>query len=91
MLRARLLDDDLAVALEDLRLDLADVLVDQGLDRLLAGQDRAARASFTQVGQSESVVRGQPSGGLVRSWLFISGAGAHLGWNVPDSMRRLTA
>ena len=50
-----------------------------------------ARASFTQVGHSESVDRGQPSGGLERSWLFMSGAGAHLGWKVPDSIRRLTA
>ena len=36
-------------------------------------------ASRTQVGQSESVVRGQPNCGLERSALFMSGAGAHLG------------
>ena len=49
------------------------------------------RAYLTQVGHSESVDRGQPSGGLLRSWLFMSGAGAHLGWKVLDSSRRLTA
>ena len=37
-----------------------------------------ARVSRTQVGQSESVVRGQPSCGDVRSWLFSSGAGGPL-------------
>ncbi len=38
-----------------------------------------ARVSLTQVGQSESVSRGQPSAGDVRSQLFCSGAGAHAG------------
>src|SRR5688572_9096676 len=38
-----------------------------------------ARASFTQTGQRESVVRGQPSTGEVFSQLFGIGAGAHAG------------
>src|ERR1044071_7718462 len=38
-----------------------------------------ARASRTQVGHRESVVRGQPSAGEVRSQLLASGAGAHEG------------
>ena len=37
------------------------------------------RVSMTQRGQSESVSRGHPSGGLVRSWLLSSGPGAHPG------------
>src|SRR5262245_38898324 len=49
------------------------------------------RASRTHEGHSESVERGQPSGGADRSWLFGSGAGAHRGWNVCDASRRLTA
>ncbi len=39
----------------------------------------AVRTSFTQRGQSESVLRGQPSCGNVRSRRLSSGAGAHLG------------
>ena len=42
VLRAGLLDDDLAVALEDVRLDLADVLVDQRGDGLLAARGFAS-------------------------------------------------
>ena len=44
----------------------------------VAGQDRV-RASRTQVGHSESVVRGQPSAGDVRSELFSRGCGAQAG------------
>src|SRR5204863_8866594 len=40
--RTFLLDDDLAVALENVRVDLAVVLVDQRLDRLFAGKDSGA-------------------------------------------------
>ena len=39
----------------------------------------ALRVSMTQRGQSESVSRGQPSGGRLRSRLFGSGRGAHSG------------
>lgn len=39
----------------------------------------ASRASFTQRGHNESVVRGQPKGGLVRSLECISERGAHAG------------
>src|SRR5262245_11750668 len=41
----------------------------------------AWRTSCTHYGHNESVSRGQPSLGNVRSWLRRSGAGAHLGWN----------
>ncbi len=41
-----------------------------------------ARASFTHSGQSESVWRGQPSGGLVFSQDFRSGLSDHLGVKV---------
>ena len=51
--RAGLLDDDLAVALEDVRLDLADVLVDQRVDRLLAGED--PRARLADAGRAERI------------------------------------
>ncbi len=61
----------------------ADVLVDQRSIDCSPARIRA-RASRTQVGHSESVVRGQPSCGRVRSVLFISGAGAHFGWNGRD-------
>ena len=87
--RAGLLDDDLAVALEDVGLDLADVpWISDSTD--CSPERMRARVSRTQVGQSESVVRGQPSCGLERSRLFKSGAGDHLGWNDLASTRRLT-
>ena len=41
----------------------------------------AWRASRTQVGQSESVSRGQPSGGLVFWYDFSSGLSDHFGVN----------
>src|SRR5678816_3039784 len=41
----------------------------------------SCRASRTQVGQSESVFRGQPSGGFVFSYDFSSGLSDHLGMN----------
>ena len=49
-----------------------------------------ARVSRTQLGQSESVVRGQPRVGLVRCSLFISGAAAHCGWNEVPGNRLFT-
>src|SRR3954466_8741336 len=64
---------------------LTSVSIDCSPDRI------RRRASLTHVGHSESVDLGHPSGGLLRSWLFMSGAGAHLGWNVLDSSLRLTA
>src|SRR5438132_6718894 len=48
-----------------------------------------ARVSFTHVGHSESVVRGQPSVGNDRCELFGRGFDAHDGRNVPDATRRL--
>src|SRR5579862_9163804 len=48
-----------------------------------------ARVSRTHVGHNESVVRGHPSAGEVRSQLFDSGAGAHEGWKVPLGTGRL--
>ena len=50
-----------------------------------------ARASRTQVGQSESVVRGHPNCGFERCRCFSSGAGAHFGWKVPPSKCLLIA
>src|SRR5471032_1207736 len=41
----------------------------------------AWRASHVQVGQSESVSRGQPSGGFVFSYDFSSGLSDHFGMN----------
>src|SRR5688572_20171516 len=41
----------------------------------------ACRASRVHVGQSESVSRGQPSGGLVFSYDFNSGLSDHFGVN----------
>src|SRR5580765_2814898 len=41
----------------------------------------ACRASRVHVGQSESVSRGQPSGGFVFSYDFSSGLSDHLGVN----------
>ena len=55
-----LLDDDLAVALDDLRLDLADVLVDERCSmRLLAGED--ARARFAHAGRAQRIGRARPA------------------------------
>src|SRR5262249_4686648 len=55
VLRAGLLDHDLAVALDDLRLDLADLLVDERFHRLLAREDAATR--FFDAGRAERVGR----------------------------------
>ena len=49
------------------------------------------RTSLTQRGQSESVSRGQPSGGNVRSRRLSSGAGAHFGCGEGRSNRVLYA
>ena len=51
----------------------------------------SARTSVTQRGQSESVWRGNPSGGKVFSRCFSSGAGAHFGWKDRSGKRRSTA
>ncbi len=63
--RTGLLDDDLAVALEDVRLDLADVFLDQRLDRLIAAQD--ARARFTDAGRAQRIGRARPTELRLRS------------------------
>src|SRR6185369_333523 len=57
--------------------------------RSSAPERTASRTSFTQRGQSESVVRGQPSCGAVRSFFRKSGAGAHLGCRRPPGKRSL--
>ena len=51
----------------------------------------AARASFTHAGHSESVSRGQPSGGNVRSRALQERAGAHFGRGAGRSKRALYA
>jgi hypothetical protein len=50
-----------------------------------------ARARFTQTGQSESVVRGQPSGGDDFSQLFNSGPVAQGAWNNDRTRKRRVA
>src|ERR1700683_1019516 len=47
------------------------------------------RISGTHFGQSESVVRGQPSGGFSFCQLFCSGLSAHLGVNDAFGLMRL--
>ena len=55
----------------------------------LAGEHRARAPPSRTAGTSESVVRGQPSGGKVRSFLRCSGAGAQAGWKgLSGSARR---
>src|SRR5919112_1342600 len=50
-----------------------------------------SRTSLTQRGHRESVSRGKPSGGLVRSYDLRSGPGAHFGRIAsPSGSRRLT-
>ncbi len=49
----------LAVTLDDLRLDLADVLVDQRLDRLLAGEDAGPR--LLDAGRAQRIGRAGPA------------------------------
>src|SRR5260370_90927 len=48
------------------------------------------RISGTHLGHSESVERGQPSGGLVFSHDFKSGLSDHLGVNAGAGLMRLT-
>src|SRR6266511_5277063 len=50
-----------------------------------------ARVVFTQAGHNESVVRGQPSPGVVFSQLLRSGAEAQAGWNEEAGPRRTAA
>ena len=78
--RAVLDHQDLAVALDDLRLDLADLLVEQDLVVRLPSRI-SCRASRTQFGHSESVSRGQPSGGFTFCHDFSSGLSDHFGVN----------
>jgi hypothetical protein len=66
-----------------------------GLSAMSSGTERSPESTFSRVskthcGQSESVVRGVPSGGRLFSRLFSSGAGAHFGWKRPSAIRRLT-
>src|SRR5437588_12046435 len=51
----------------------------------------AWRASRTHVGHSESVLRGQPSGGLVFCHDFSSGLSDHFGMNDGPGLMRLAA
>ena len=61
------------------RLDLAGLAVDELAQVGACRRGWRSRVSFTQRGQSESVSRGQPSCGKVRSRRLSSGAGAHVG------------
>src|SRR4030095_1910454 len=49
----------------------------------------ASRASFTQMGHSESVSRGHPSTGFVFCQDFKSGFSVHFGVNVGFGLKRL--
>ena len=80
--RAGLLDDDPAVALEDVAPDLADVLVDQRLDRLLAGQDarRAPRGRRPDTANRSSAASRAPASCAPRSSAAVPAPTS--GWNV---------
>src|SRR5207248_10151577 len=69
---------DLAIALDNLRFDLADFLMHQ-VAPIFFPWMMASRASLTQSGQSESVWRGHPSVGLVFSQDLRSGLSDHFG------------
>jgi hypothetical protein len=71
---------DLPVAFDDLSLDFADLLINKDADVLLSAEI-ASRASITQLGQRESVVRGQPRVGLLFCQDFNSGLSDHFGIN----------
>ena len=79
VLVARLLHDDLAVLLEDLGLDLAGLAVDELAEARACRRGWRCAPPSRSAGQSESVLRGQPSCGNVRSRRLSSGAGAHSG------------
>ncbi len=72
---------DLAIAFDDLRLDLADVFVDKSRNFSARRSGSASRASITQFGQSESVCRGKPSVGFDFCHDFKSGLSDHFGVN----------
>jgi hypothetical protein len=57
--RAGLLDHDVAVALEDRRRNLADVVVNQGVDGLIAGEN--ARARFADARRAQRIRTARPS------------------------------
>ena len=80
VLRAILHHQDLAVALDDLRFDFADFFIQKDFVRQLAVDDLLPDLR-NALGQSESVSRGQPSGGLVFSQDFSSGLSDHFGVN----------
>jgi len=68
----------LAVALDDLRLNLATFSCIRSRQSFFPAMI-ASRASFTHAGQRESVCRGKPSVGLVFSHDFSSGLSDHFG------------
>ena len=63
------------------RLDLADLLVQQDARRPSCRRESPGALRARSVGQSESVSRGQPSGGFVFSYDFSSGLSDHFGVN----------
>jgi hypothetical protein len=73
---------DLAVALDDLRLDLADLLVNQVAPILLAVDDRS-RASFTQPGHRESVCAAS------RAWAWTSPTTSAAAYRTTSGERRI--
>ena len=85
--RAVLDHHDLAVALENRRFDFADLLGQENRDVLLAVENLLARLPHARRDTSESVCRGQPSGGLVFCHDLFSGFSDHFGVN--DGLRRI--
>src|SRR5262249_38574483 len=65
MNRARLFHHDLAVAFEDVSLDLADVILDERIDRLFTGED--ATTSFFDTGRTERIRDAGPAEGWLRT------------------------
>ncbi len=90
VLGAVLHHQDLAVALDDLGLDFAHLLVEQNFKGQLAVQNLLARSPGRTWGTSESVVRGQPSGGFSFSQLFSRGLSLHLGVNAGLGLMRFS-
>jgi hypothetical protein len=78
VIRAILNHPNLAVAFDNLRFDLTNLLVDQNRHSCLPLR-MFSRASITQFGHNESVTLGQPSVGFVFCQDFSSGLSDHFG------------
>ena len=88
VLRTVLDHPDLAFALDDLGFDLANFSCSR-LVHSFSPPMIFSRASFTHLGHSESVCRGQPRVGLVFCQDFKSGFSVHFGVNEGAGLNRL--